>query len=182
MKSAMIAKIVSALGGVPKHVGTKCSYEEVFEDFEVVGSSGDDRIDHVERPIGTRFGQFARHSSQLKMKHKMEVSDFLGTLTTKDLIDWIGELEDYFELEDIEDLLKVRLAQTKLKGHDSLWWKELQREKEEDSEVKISRWRLMVTKLKVKFIPTDYELDFFKTLQNMKLKDSQSNYLFTLIN
>ena len=44
------------------------------------------------------------------MKHKMEVSNFLVTLTLEDLIDWICELEEYFELEDIEDFLRVRLA------------------------------------------------------------------------
>ena len=53
----------------------------------------------------------------------MEVSNFLGTLNPEDLIDWIGELEDYFELEDIGDPLRVRLAQTKMKGHAALWWK-----------------------------------------------------------
>ena len=55
----------------------------------------------------------------------MEVSNFLGTFNTEDVIDWIGELKDYFELEDIGDLLRVGLAQTKLKEHASLWWKEL---------------------------------------------------------
>lgn len=100
----------------------------------------------------------------MKLKHKMEVSNFSGNLTLEDLIDWISELEDYFELEDIEDPLRVRLAQTKLKGHATLWWKELQREREEEGEMKISRWKLMVTKLKAKFIPIDYELDLFKRL------------------
>ena len=104
MKSNMIAEIVNALGGVPRHVGTEGSYEEV------VGSSGEDRNYHVEKPIGTRAGQFARPGSRLKLKHKTEVSNFSGTLTLEDLIDQIGELEDYFELEDIEDPLKVRLA------------------------------------------------------------------------
>ena len=37
--------------------------------------------------------------------------------------------------------------------------------------MKISRWRLMVTKLKAKFIPTNYELELFKRLQNLKQKD-----------
>ena len=55
----------------------------------------------------------------------MEVSNFLGTLNPEDLIDWIGELEEYFELEGIKYLLRVRIAQTKLKGHGALWWKEL---------------------------------------------------------
>ena len=36
--------------------------------------------------------------------------------------------------------------------------------------MKITRWRLMVTKLKAKFIPADYELELFKRLQNLKQK------------
>ena len=40
----------------------------------------------------------------------MEVSNLSSTLNSKDLIDWIGELEEYFELEDIGDLLRVRLV------------------------------------------------------------------------
>ena len=37
--------------------------------------------------------------------------------------------------------------------------------------MKITRWRLMVTILKAKFIPADYELGLFKKLQNLKQKD-----------
>ena len=98
----------------------------------------------------------------------MEVSKFLGTLNPEDLIDWIGELEDYFELEDVKDLLRVRLAQNKLKGHAGHWWKEPQRDREEEGEMKITRWRMMVNMLKANFIHVDYELDFFKRLQNWK--------------
>ena len=43
--------------------------------------------------------------------------------------------------------------------------------KEEEGEMKISRWRLMVTKLKAQLIPVDYELELFKKLQNLKQKD-----------
>ena len=75
--------------------------------------------------MGNRAGQFSRPGSQLKLKHKMEVSNFLGTLNPKDLIYWIGELENYFELEDIGDPLRVRFAQTKLKGHTAIFQKEL---------------------------------------------------------
>ena len=73
-------------------------------------------------------------------------------------------MEDYFELEDIKDPVRVRLAQTKLKGHVALWWKELQRDREEEGEMKITRWKLKVTKLKDKFILADYELELFKKL------------------
>ena len=123
MNSNMIDKIVSALGGIPRHVSVEDSYEEIVEDFEVVGSSG--RSNRVERPRGGRTNHFLRLGSQLKLQYKTEVSNFSCTLNPKDLIDWIGELKDYFELEEIKEPLKVRLAQTNLKGNASSWWKEL---------------------------------------------------------
>ena len=54
--------------------------------------------------------QLDRSGAQLKVKHKMDVSNFLGALNPKDIIDWIGELEYYFKLEDIGDPFRVRLA------------------------------------------------------------------------
>ena len=59
------------------------------------------------------------------LKHNMEASNLLDTLNPEDLIVQISQLEDYFEFKDIEDSLKMRLAQKKLKGHIFLWWKEL---------------------------------------------------------
>lgn len=64
---------------------------------------GEERTNQVERPMANRVGHLARLGSQLKLKYKMEISNLSGTLNPKDLIDWIGELEDYFELEDIEN-------------------------------------------------------------------------------
>ncbi|MDF3680843.1 hypothetical protein P3S38_28090 [Enterobacter hormaechei] len=52
-------------------------------------------------------------------------------------------MEDYFELEDIADPLRVSMAQTKLKRHAALWWKELQRDKEEEGEMKIDQVSLV---------------------------------------
>ena len=46
-----------------------------------------------------------------------------------------------------------------------------QRDREEEGEMKICRWRLIVTKLKAKFIPPNFELELFKSLQNLKQKD-----------
>ena len=42
---------------------------------------------------------------------------FLGNLKPDELIDWINELEEYFEYEDIRDVDKVKFAKAKMKGH-----------------------------------------------------------------
>lgn len=89
---------------------TNDGYEEVVEDFEVVRSSGKDRTGQMERSVEDIIGRLDRSKSQLKLKHMMNVSNFSGTLSLEDLISWIHELEDYFELEDIGDPLRVSLA------------------------------------------------------------------------
>ena len=42
MKSDTIANILSTTGGVPQHKRIKDGYEDVGEDFEVCGHSGED--------------------------------------------------------------------------------------------------------------------------------------------
>ena len=38
-------------------------------------------------------------------------------LKLDELIDWINELEEYFEYEDIMDLDRVKFVKAKMKGH-----------------------------------------------------------------
>ena len=42
---------------------------------------------------------------------------FSGNLNPDKLIDWINELEEYFECEDIKDPDRVKYAKKKMKGH-----------------------------------------------------------------
>ena len=58
MKSDIVTEVISALGGIPRHVGTEDGYEEVVEDFENTRSSG--RAKQDERPRGNRVVQLDR--------------------------------------------------------------------------------------------------------------------------
>ena len=51
-----------------------------------------------------------------------------GSLIAKHLIDWISEMDKYFEYDEIEEDKRVRLAVTRLKGHASFWWDSVQAE------------------------------------------------------
>ena len=96
------------------------------------------------------------------------VGVFSGNLKPDELIDWINELEEYFEYEDIRDPDRVKFAKAKLKGHAKIWWQEVQLERNRRGKEKITRWDRMVDKLKKQFIPVDYELDLFKKMQGLK--------------
>ena len=60
--------------------------------------------------------------SKIGKRPKFEVPTFLGNLNLEELINWINELEEYFEYEDIEDPYRVKFAKVKLKGHANIWW------------------------------------------------------------
>jgi hypothetical protein len=57
-------------------------------------------------------------------------------------------------------------AVTRLKGHATLWWDELQDERRRNGKKKIKSWDRMIAKLKAKFIPKDYQINLLRRLQN----------------
>ena len=60
---------------------------------------------------------------------RVEVPCYDGSLKSKTLIDWIGELEIYFEYESVQDPNRVRFTMTNLNGHVALWWDMLQKDR-----------------------------------------------------
>ena len=55
--------------------------------------------------------------TKIGKRPKFEVPTFLGKINLEELINWINELEEYFEYEEIEDPDRVKFAKAKLKGH-----------------------------------------------------------------
>ena len=53
-------------------------------------------------------------------KPRPELSNYDGSLSTEALLDWISELDKYFEYEEISEDKRIRFAVTKLKGHVAL--------------------------------------------------------------
>ena len=100
----------------------------------------------------------------------IDVCVFSRNLKLDELIDWINDLEEYFEYEDIRDPDRVKFAKANLKGHAKIWWQEVQLEINIRGKEKITRWDRMVDKLKKQFIPVDYELDLFKKMYDLKKK------------
>ena len=74
-------------------------------------------------------------------------------LVAEHLIDWISELDKYFEYDEVEEDKRVRLAVRRLKGHASLWWDSIQVERWRKNKPLIKIWDRMVAKMRTKFLP-----------------------------
>lgn len=84
--------------------------------------------------------RFLRAISKIGQRPKIEVSTYPGNLNREELIDWINDMEEYFEYEEVGNYERVKFAKTKLKGHASIWSKEVQLERNRRGKEKITRW------------------------------------------
>ena len=103
-------------------------------------------------------------------KQKAEIPIYEGSLNVEELVDWISSLEKYFDYEEVDDKKKVKILVTRLKDHVAIWWDELQTYRIRKGKSKIKQWDKMVSKMKTKFMPKDYQLNIFKQLQNLMQK------------
>ena len=63
--------------------------------------------------------------SRANAKPAIEVTCYDGKLDINTMLDWIFDIEKFFDYENTPDNRKVKIAITKLKGHASLWWEHL---------------------------------------------------------
>jgi hypothetical protein len=105
-----------------------------------------------------------RAISRKGARAKMDILVYEGNLDAEEILDWIRALDTYFDYEDVEEDMKVKHTVTRLKGHAALWWDELQADRCCKGKQKIKRWDRMIAKMKVKFIPRDYQITLFRRM------------------
>jgi len=81
----------------------------------------------VQFTLETRFFQSVLKSTARPWNQLVPV--YQGGLNPEELIDWINNMEKFFDYEETEDEKKVKFAVTKLKGHATLWWDGVQVER-----------------------------------------------------
>jgi hypothetical protein len=108
--------------------------------------------------------------ARIGAREKMDIPVYEGNLDVEELLDWIRALDKYFDYEDVEEDKKVKHVVTRLKGHATLWWDELQADRRCKGKQKIKSWDRMVAKMKAKFIPRDYQITLFRRMQNLRQK------------
>jgi hypothetical protein len=109
-----------------------------------------------------------RAVARMSAREKMDIPVYEGNLDVEEIIDWIRALDAYFDYEYVEEEKKVKHVVTRLKGHATLWWDELQADRRCKGKQKIKIWDRMITKMKAKFIPRDYQITLFWRMQNLR--------------
>jgi hypothetical protein len=130
------------------------------EEVEVEKAAAEDVVEERLLRVVARLGGRA----------KMEVPMYQGNLDFKELLYWIRSMDKHFDYEEVDEEKKVKQVVTRLKGHATLWYDELQAERRSKGKQKIKNWDRMVAKLKDKFVPKDYQINLFRKMQNLRKK------------
>jgi hypothetical protein len=91
---------------------SEAEMEEVEVEEVVVEDAAEERLLRAVVKLGARA--------------KIDIPMYEGSLDTEELLDWIRAMDKYFDYEDVEEEKKVKHVVTRLKGHATLWWDELQ--------------------------------------------------------
>jgi hypothetical protein len=111
-----------------------------------------------------------RTVARMGAREKMDIPVYERNLDVEELLDWIRALDTYFDYEDVKEDKKVKHVVTRLKGHATLWWDELQADRHCKAKQKIKSWDRMIMKMKEKFIPRDYQITLFQRRKKLRQK------------
>ncbi|GKB80007.1 reverse transcriptase domain-containing protein [Tanacetum coccineum] len=92
---------------------------------------------------------------------KIEIPEFTGKVHPDDFIDWLSTVERVFDVRDILDKLKVKLAAIKLRQHASLWWDHVNKRRRIKGKSKVETWEKMKKLMKAKFLPENHRQEAF---------------------
>jgi hypothetical protein len=140
---------------------------------DVSESESEDEARHEGEEVATEDatnGHLIRVIARMGAREKMDILVYEGNLDVEELLYWIRSLDTYFDYENVEEDKKFKHVVTRLKGHATLWWDELQADRHCKGKQKIKSWDRMITKMKEKFIHKDYQVTLFQRMQNLRQK------------
>jgi hypothetical protein len=125
---------------------------------DVSDSEGENEVEHEREEVTAEYAtneRLIRAIARMGAKEKMDIPIYEENLYAEEILDWIRALDTYFDYEDVEEEKKVKHDVTRLKGHATLWWDELQADRHCKGKHKIKSWDRMIAKMKEKFTPRD---------------------------
>ncbi|KAM0017447.1 putative retrotransposon gag domain-containing protein [Helianthus debilis subsp. tardiflorus] len=99
---------------------------------------------------------------------RTEIPEFEGRLHADDFIDWLQTVDRVFDLRDIPENLKVKIVAIRFYKYASLWWENVQKQRQREGKHKVETWEKMRRLLKNKFLPINHKQDSFLDYHNLK--------------
>jgi len=102
---------------------------------------------------------------------RMEIPEFNGQLHIEQFLDWISEVERFFDCMEIPDAKKVKLVVLKFKGGAAAWWDQTTANRAKFQRRPITTWDKLKKLLKERFLPVEFQSILYT--QYLKCKQGQ---------
>lgn len=99
---------------------------------------------------------------------KVEAPSFDGQLNPKVFLDWLSDLDHYFEWYELSEARRVRFAKMKLVGKAKHWWINMERQIQRAGEEPITHWDEMKERLREKYVPLSYQERLLDQWQSLR--------------
>jgi len=99
---------------------------------------------------------------------KIDLPNFNGHLHVENFLDWILEVENFFNYMQTPEAQQVKLVPYKLGGGASAWWEQTQNNWRRQGKRPVWTWLKMKKLMKARFLPQDYEQMLYQQFQNCR--------------
>src|SRR4051812_34274066 len=93
---------------------------------------------------------------------------FNGSNDPEEYLSWALKVDKIFRLHNYEEEKKIAMASLKFQDYVLIWWEQIIERREARGEPPITTWRQMKDVMRARFVPSYYNRDLFKKLQQLK--------------
>ncbi|CAN0912393.1 hypothetical protein LINGRAPRIM_LOCUS698, partial [Linum grandiflorum] len=97
---------------------------------------------------------------------KTDISLFYGTMRVDEFLDWLVDVDRFFDLMVVPENKQVKMVAIRFKSIAALWWDKLVFQRQCQRKAPIRTWRRMKQLMLERFLPNDYEKILYKMYVN----------------
>ncbi|XP_004301556.1 PREDICTED: uncharacterized protein LOC101305082 [Fragaria vesca subsp. vesca] len=133
------------------------------------GSRMQSRRNGRRQAVRNNNGQDGHDPEEKALKSiKVEAPNFDGQLNAKVCLDWISDMDHYFDWYELSETRRVRFAKMKLVGKAREWWSGVERRAARAGDEPITHWEEMKERLKEKYVPLAYKERLLDQWQSLR--------------